>query len=1021
MLFFRNVIVHPECREVIALPRKNTKSTFEQQWAEVNETLSQLHDSGHYKEGLTLAVQSLAMARQHFGDVHPEIPACLNAVAVFADLAGDRVMAEKYYLEAYTLCEEHFGARYPFYAGILNNLSQIYALKSDYFRAFAFGIRALNHKYEREGFSPSYAISLANIADYYSHLGNAEKAEQSYSDACARLREAGLAHVLDLAQALLSMGDHYHDHGHLGQAKAAYDEAQEAIGHHYGDKHPLYASAIIRQADLAMSLGDDVLASDLYMQGIELQRAELGEKHPSCGATWNNISVLFRRMGKLDKAYICSRRALRIYEALDDKSAYLSALSNMAVIQAELRNYGLALSHCHEATAALDKSGVMDPRLLASILNTMALIYMANKALPEAKKCLETSVNTITKAFGRQNPLCKSILSSLAVFSIASRDFDAALDYFAQAATVEDNILMQCANMSSERQQLTAMTTLILGVYFLASFALKHGHECSGAIHQAFLLAAKRKGCIADVIASRLRKAKFKEPETDAENQLYDLMTVKRQIAQRTVFGPGSEGLQEHMNMLSLLNNAKEKLEGLLAGRGESNEGSCKVASLSVNHMSSIMPPNSAFIEYLRFRVENLDFVPVMPGTKDSFRYVAFVLRGNKSPDLQMVDLGDADAIDHLVQEYRKGISPTLGSHRSVGVPSKKSNIDPAVQTALYNSVVKPIESLIGNSSDLFLAPDGDLLLIPLHVLSSPDNSALIDKHVVTYLTSAKDLLRLDQPLGNSSLPMIIGSPKYERRTKPRSDKKPSISAATSCDRNDLWISNPSIEDIPASKRETSAIVALVPAARVYTGVKATKQLLETAESPSLLHLATHAFCAMNAPLHKYASPAYKPGIDDLATTVMACIQNPLLRSGIIFSAVGKKKSANVVGPDKPNNIMTAEEVSCLNLADTQLVVLSGCDTAMGDTSLNEGLMGLRRSFLIAGARSLIMSMWRIDDEQTADFMTILYRKLVNGEGVSHALRNTALEFRKNYSDPSVWGAFICVGSPSPINLSSSS
>jgi len=149
--------------------------------------------------------------------------------------------------------------------------------------------------------------------------------------------------------------------------------------------------------------------------------------------------------------------------------------------------------------------------------------------------------------------------------------------------------------------------------------------------------------------------------------------------------------------------------------------------------------------------------------------------------------------------------------------------------------------------------------------------------------------------------------------------------------------------------------------------------------------------------------------------------ENPLLRSGLILAGANTWHATKRPLPEAEDGFLMAEDVAGLDLLDTELVVLSACDTGLGEIRTGEGVYGLQRAFLTAGAKTLIMSLWKVPDDQTQELMVDFYRRLLTGEGKAEALRNAQLAMKVNYPDPYYWGAFVCLGEPGPINRSDGS
>jgi CHAT domain-containing protein len=182
----------------------------------------------------------------------------------------------------------------------------------------------------------------------------------------------------------------------------------------------------------------------------------------------------------------------------------------------------------------------------------------------------------------------------------------------------------------------------------------------------------------------------------------------------------------------------------------------------------------------------------------------------------------------------------------------------------------------------------------------------------------------------------------------------------------------------------------------------ATKEVIQQAKAPKILHIATHGFFLSDRIPPLYAQAAFKGN--------PTAYENPLLRSGLALAGFDPK-SGNFGGA------LTALEASQLDLRGTELVVLSACQTGVGEIKNGEGVYGLRRAFMLAGAKSLLLSLWDVDDEATYSLMSSYYSRLSQGEGRSQALINTqrAMLKSQSFSHPHYWAGFFHSGDWSPI------
>jgi CHAT domain-containing protein len=215
---------------------------------------------------------------------------------------------------------------------------------------------------------------------------------------------------------------------------------------------------------------------------------------------------------------------------------------------------------------------------------------------------------------------------------------------------------------------------------------------------------------------------------------------------------------------------------------------------------------------------------------------------------------------------------------------------------------------------------------------------------------------------------------------------------------------------LPGTLVEGYAIQRLIPEAKLLRQGEATEAALKAVRGPEILHLATHGFF-----IEDQAFPLGETGRDLMVTGAPALggrlLENPLLRSGLVLAGANRLTSGGEDG------IVTALEASGLDLSGTDLVVLSACETGFGAVRTGEGVYGLRRAFVMAGARTLIMSLWKVDDTATAELMSTFHRRLTEGQGKAEALRQAQLEIRRvhTWRHPFFWASFVSQGDWRPL------
>jgi CHAT domain-containing protein len=310
--------------------------------------------------------------------------------------------------------------------------------------------------------------------------------------------------------------------------------------------------------------------------------------------------------------------------------------------------------------------------------------------------------------------------------------------------------------------------------------------------------------------------------------------------------------------------------------------------------------------------------------------------------------------------------------------------------------VTAEIRPLLGGARHLLVSPDGALNLLPFDLLVDEEGRYLVERYQITYLTSGRDLLRLGEPFGSQSGPVIIADPDYDEGGAPATSEGGTRSASLG---ETTW------RRLPGTAEEAAAITRLLGDVTTLVGADATEEALKALHGPRILHLATHGFF-----LADQIAPHGERGVvrvdRDAPESGLTKLEDPLLRSGLVLSGANLRKSQSEDG------IVTASEVSGLDLWGTKLVVLSACESGVGEVKNGRGVYGLRRTLVLAGAESLVMSLWQVADQATRDLMVRYYTYLRDGHGRTDALRRARLDLLagKRWRHPYYWAAFVPSG-----------
>ncbi len=433
-----------------------------------------------------------------------------------------------------------------------------------------------------------------------------------------------------------------------------------------------------------------------------------------------------------------------------------------------------------------------------------------------------------------------------------------------------------------------------------------------------------------------------------------------------------------------------EKLESALASKSQQVAGELAEQRITSEKLAAHLSAGTILVKFVKIHDFNWD-----KGRKtNTQRYLAFLLHPDQH--IELVDLGDAEQTDGLIHQFLDLLTQSQ---------SAKAQAEAAA--ALYQRIWAPIENAGGRNARVFVSPDGTLNLLPFAALMEPGGAFLLESIEFSYLTSGRDLAAVKDDKPGMGL-FLAANPMFDRIRKNNGSTMP----AAAKPHRSLFRSREfalQFEPLPGTAVEAQNVPPLIPGGNqvVLTKADATKSAVLTAKRPKVLHLATHGFFLPDQP---------EPAIDaqdmdqDDHLALAKDFENPLVRSGLALAGANQALDTK----DSEDGLLTALEVSGMDLHGTDLVTLSACETAVGEVKTGEGVYGLRRAFALAGTRNLMMSLWPVSDDITAQQMISFYKLYGSGQAPAQALRAAQLEtidkLRKQTGGkalPSLWAPFI--------------
>ncbi|SEK79757.1 CHAT domain-containing protein [Stigmatella aurantiaca] len=1013
-----------------------------------NEALK-LRNLGKYSEALVQAEHALSLKEAVLGGTHLEVANCLNLVGNLYRLKGNLSHAKPLYQRALAIREASLGNSHPLVASSLHNLANLYYVHGLYGRAEPLFQRALaireaslgnNHPdiasllndlanlyydqglygrakplYQRalaireasfDNNHPDIASLLNNLANLYYVQGLYGRAEFLYQ-AALDVHEASLGNSHpDVASFLNNFASLYYDQGLYDRAESLFQRALAIREASLGNSHPLVASSLNNLANLYLEQGLYGQAEPLLQRALAIRKVSLGNSHPDVAYSLNSLALLYFEQGLYGRAEPLHQRALAIREASLGNSHPLvaSSLHNLANLYYVQGLYGRAEPLHQRALAIREASLGNSHPLVASSLHNLANLYYVHGLYGRAEPLFQRALALREASLGINHPLVAESLNGLGKLRLAQHRLSDALPLFSRSFSISERRLRHEALDFSESRLSSFLSYLSADEQKL--YALLRAHPQDARVRRlalgASLLLKGRSISETATISHTL----YRSLGSEDRDTLARLQGLRTQLASLSLAGPGALSSDAYQQRLQSLTQEGDSLEADLAKRSAPLRAVSSLPSPDdiVSRVASSLPKDAALVEFIAYSDSSLFPKPgtLLAKTTRQERYLALILFPDAST--RALDLGPAVPIDQAASRLRDALA-----EREVSFQSTSQQ--------LYQLAFRPLLAQLGTTRRLFLSPDGQLNLIPFSALHDGEGF-LLDSFDFTYLTSGRELLPRPLDSAPSSSVFVLADPDFTTSSlSAPSGAPPSSNALPFPNSLERFFADPHPDvtrsvwtPLPGTRLEAQGIQRLLPHAQLFLGSDASKERLLHLPTPGILHLATHGFFLGDSP----SAPTSRglANVDSLGSPPPPQAE-PLLNSGLVLAGALTADPGATLSPRA--TLVTALELAGLNLWGTQLVVLSACDTGRGEIHLGQGVYGLRRALMAAGAETVLVSLWKVNDNSTHLLMELYYRNLLAGQGRASALREAMLSLRATHPHPHAWAPFIALGSDTPL------
>lgn len=814
----------------------------------------------------------------------------------------------------------------------------------------------------------------------------------------------------------------------FAQARADYEKAglKKDIG---------YLKTLACQGLLYATMGRYTQAESFTASALDLRKQELGGSSPGVAASLNNYGVLRYNMARFNEAEQDLDASLAILESkgMQQQMPYAILLNNKAMLLQAVGRYNDAEKLLQQAIAIADKQQSSKSRNHLKFLSNLALLYTAMEKYSEA----EAIYNSMEKRLGKTNPDYASMLNNQAALYLLMNKEDKVEDLLKRAAEIYKSSFGErnpaYAKAISDLGNFYRYKNRLTGAQPLLEKALDIREQTLGMNHPNYVQSREDMALLFwkklawDDAAAHYKVAMDKSldfvrnyfpPMSEAEKTKYwDVLSPRFQRfhnfaidASKTNPKIATDMFDYQMATKALLLNSTSKVKETILASGDKE----LIADYTVwlDQKETLARLYDYTQEDLRLQHINLDSMESAANAMEkklSARSDDFVTgygaKSVKTGDVQTL-LTDQEAVVELIRVQRYN-SVLTHDAQYVALVLSRSSATPAIviiengqqletryfkfyRNAIqqriaddysYDQFWSKIDAVLKGKKVVYVSPDGIYCQINLNTLKKPGGGYVINTYDLALVGNAKDIVSMKtrKPGTSRKNATLIGYPTYGK--------------------GDL-------AELPGTKVEVEGIAKILKGSGYqvtsFLQAAATEANVKRVKAPTVVHIATHGY---------FLRDVEKTG-NAFGVNMENANNNPLLRSGLMFAnaaaTVSGQRMPNLASND--NGILTAYEAMNLNFEGTELVVLSACETGLGDVRAGEGVYGLQRAFQVAGADALIMSMWKVDDAATQQLMTSFYSNWIKIGDKQAAFRQAQLQLLSKFKAPYYWGAFVMMG-----------
>lgn len=820
-------------------------------------------------------------------------------------------------------------------------------------------------------------ITISNLGDIYRETGQ-------YTEGIVELKKAKTLyykyHLKDketLATIENNVALCYKSTGEMKLAEEAYNSALEIYKQAGKTETEPYCSTLSNKADLLRMLGRYGEASELLLKALEIRRQRFGEKTENYANALSNLANVYfdAASGEEENFY---KEALErnlqaevIYKEVvgEEHQSYANCMNSLSLCYLQFKNYTKAEECKLKALSIIEKTVGKDHyRYSAYLISTYGL-YRKTNQLDKAERNIKEALQLVEKNFGKKHELYANAQLILAEIFSLHQKYEEAGPLYRSALDFYSGQLNSYFDAMSEENQGSYLSMINTAFESYNIYLINYRLNFQGKdLSQELKLCLKYQLLLKSLLANKsahVRKEVMASNDVDLKRAYEEWLNLKNQLISNF---KSTETAEDNNELIKRISELESYLKQHLGTFSENKE-------LAFEQLQQKLSSNEAAIEIFKVREATNDTTVLV-------KYGALVIRKDRQAPVFVV--------------FKEGIRMEVQ-----GFEYYFTCIDEQKKDSLsYELYFKKFESALVGITKLYVSSDGVFHKLSWQSLYNPLSKKYLGEEYEIYQTSNLGSIvhRERQTANTNQTASLFGYPDYDYDFKVKKVRENVKANEQVAKRFGLV----NLAKLPGTKTEVEEIAKELNAQKwkssVYTGEFASEENLRKVNSPKVLHIATHGY---------YLKDVESDDRLFLGFDKNTIKNNSLLRSGIILAGAGPATQDSTNRNSENDGILTAGEASLLNLNSTDLVVLSACQTGLGDEMGTEGVAGLQRSFTIAGAKNILMSLWPVDDYATQYLMTEFYKNYAIGSDVEASFKMAQTQVRKKYPQPVYWAAFV--------------